>query len=74
MFGFGRFLNPRDVGAIARALHSRWLTRAVEGRREYPRIPLRRADQGGFDRMMSTPEGRERAERWWNIALERVDD
>ncbi len=74
MLGFGRFFGPRDLGAVARALHSRWLTRAIESKKPYPRIPVRRVDTGGFDRMMASEGGRARAERWWDLALGRVDD
>jgi hypothetical protein len=60
------------------AEHSAWLTWAIGlgfGRRRrdgwdcLPRIPVRRVADGGFARLMSTPGGRYRAERWWDKAL-----
>ncbi len=63
-----------DAGAVARAVHSRWLTAALASGREYPRIPLRRVDQGGFSAMMRRPGGPDRAAQWWDAALARVDD
>lgn len=66
-----RLLNP---GEAMRRLHSRWLTRAFSTRHEYPRIPVRAVAAGGFTRLMSRPGGPMLAERWWALALERVDD
>ena len=63
-----------DDGAQARLLHSLWLTRALESGREYPRIPVRPVVLGGFAPLMSRPHGPEHARRWWEAALERVDD
>lgn len=71
------FKRPNDLlslGAIFRAQHSRWLTRAVAGEREYPRIPIRPVDEGGFSTLMNKSGGRELAERWWECALDLVDD
>jgi len=61
-------------GEIARLQHSQWLTRALAGDRDYPKIPLRAVGQGGFTRLMSTEHGRRLAERWWETALALVDD
>ncbi|MDX2148395.1 MAG: hypothetical protein SFZ23_12815 [Planctomycetota bacterium] len=63
---------PPDPGEVARRLHSAWLTAALASGRRFPRIPLRRVDAGGFDWLMSRPEGPQRAERWWKRALRRV--
>lgn len=63
-----------DRGEVARRIHSRWLTRALAGEQgRLPRIPVRRVSEGGFDAMMARTRGRAAAERWWLIALNRVD-
>jgi hypothetical protein len=67
-------LNLAERGAIARRLHSRWLTRAVEARRVYPKIPVRPVDQGGFSGLTSTAEGRLMCDGWWYQALGQVED
>ena len=72
-----RIWNPAgwmDEGAKARQAHSRWLTRAVESGREYPRIPVRPVATGGFARLLARPNGMELAARWWERALDQVDD
>lgn len=73
---FWRFLRGSSLspGEFARRTHELWLTRALQSQRPYPRIPLRRVDTGGFDRMMGSPDGRARAETWWNLALQKYDD
>ncbi len=58
---------------LARRMHSRWLTQAIRAGSKVPRIPVRRVDEGGFDREMATPEGREWASAWWDEALSRPD-
>jgi hypothetical protein len=67
---YARLVTP---GQLVRDEHSAWLTRALASGRAYPRIPLRRVAEGGFDRVMRLPSGPAQAERWWRIALERVD-
>jgi len=72
------FWNARQrlldsFGARARRVHSIWLTRAVCEGRVYPRIPTRRVDLGGFDSLMRREGGPQLAERWWTIALLRVE-
>ncbi|MEL7474400.1 MAG: hypothetical protein AAGK04_13865 [Planctomycetota bacterium] len=62
-----------EAGARARREHAEWLTAAVVGRRDYPRIPTRRSDRGGFGPMMDRPDGSGRAAAWWSGALSRVD-
>ncbi|MDX2130875.1 MAG: hypothetical protein SFY69_02335 [Planctomycetota bacterium] len=59
---------------LFRRQHSLWLTRALRSGREYPRIPIRSVNAGGFSRLMSRPGGPALAERWWARALDRVDD
>lgn len=74
---FNRLLGMLGVderGAIARKLHSRWLSRAVESRRPYPKIPVRPVREGGFTGLTSTPEGRLMCDGWWYMALGQVDD
>ena len=58
---------------IARRRHSRWLTRAMRVGVRVPRIPTRRVDEGGFDALMTTHEGREWASHWWSEALQSPD-
>ncbi len=62
-----------DRGEAARRLHSAWLTQALESGHEYPRIPIRRVDEGGFSVLRSTSYGRQVSEAWWTIALEHMD-
>ena len=54
--------------------HARWLTWAMQSDLPQPRIPVRKVSDGGFAKLMSSPSGRRRAERWWDRALERVED
>lgn len=61
-----------EAGRLARLLHSRWLTEAISRPMDVPRIPTRRVADGGFDAMLSRPSGRIRAEKWWDLALQRV--
>lgn len=63
-----------SIGEAFRRQHSRWLTRAIQEERRYPRIPVRPVHEGGFDRLCATPAGREIARRWWEHALDLVDD
>lgn len=67
-----------EASARARAEHSAWLTRALTQGLRYPRIPIRPMDseagEGGFATMMARRSGPARAERWWDLALKRVDD
>jgi hypothetical protein len=63
-----------SAGELFRRQHSLWLTRAMRSGREYPRIPIRAVDAGGWTRLMSRPGGPALAERWWARALDRVDD
>lgn len=56
-----------------RLVHERWLNRAVKSPGRYPRIPTRRVDSGGFSGLLSRPNGEVLAERWWDLALQRVD-
>lgn len=53
--------------------HSAWLTEALRrGRFELPRIPLRRADEGGFSHLTASARGRVVCERWWRRALRAI--
>jgi len=60
-------------GAIARNIHSRWLTKAMRSGSRTPRIPTRMVSRGGFDAEMSNQRGRKWAEEWWNDVLSRPD-
>lgn len=62
-----------DAGERARRLHSAWLTAALASSRHYPQIPRRPVATGGFDALRARPHGPTRSERWWTLALERVD-
>jgi hypothetical protein len=64
----------RSAGERFRAQHSAWLTRAMLYDRSYPRIPVKRADLGGYDRMRRRPGGLGKAAAWWRAALARVND
>lgn len=73
---FGRLFRREslpDKAALFRRVHERWLTRAMASPARYPRIPVRRVADGGFAPLVSRPGGRELADRWWTIALDRVD-
>lgn len=69
-FSFGRG-SMESIAERMRRFHSAWLTRAIRrgGGRNIPRIPVRVVSEGGFEPLMSTFEGREWAEAWWNEAL-----
>ena len=74
--------NPRpssrtkDIAERWRDEHSAWLTAAMKvlEREKYafPRIPLRRVDQGGFGPLLSRPRGTKICERWWRRALRTI--
>lgn len=72
----GRLLNRRgaleEAGARARREHSAWLTHALHNPGRWPCIPTRRVSNGGFAAMMARKGGPERAERWWNSAIDRA--
>lgn len=68
------WLRLEERGAIARRLHSLWLTRAVRSDRVYPKIPVRPVQEGGFSHLSRTPEGRVLCDGWWYAALGQVDD
>lgn len=53
--------------------HSAWLTEALRrGQFDLPRIPVKRADSGGFDEFAATARGRAICERWWRRALRAI--
>ena len=62
-----------EAGALARRVHSEWLSRAMTCAEVYPRIPLRPVEQGGFEVLMSKAQGPQRAEQWWGAAFDRID-
>ena len=73
---FFRFFGSSEVPSRAeqfRRVHERWLTRAMASARPIPRIPVRRVDRGGFDRLRARPGGQELAERWWALAMAVVE-
>lgn len=74
MFGFFKRRSNLTASELARAIHSEWLAQALSSRKAYPRIPTRRVEEGGFDALRARPKGMVRAEQWWMVALERVDE
>ncbi len=58
----------------ARRHHEAWLDRAIARAGAYPRIPLRRVDQGGFDHVRTDHTARQWADSWWRDAFTRVDE
>ena len=76
VMGWSLFRRKRmlDAGRLARLLHSRWLTEAIARPMDVPRIPTRRVSDGGFGPMLARPGGRARADRWWDLALERLPE
>ena len=70
---FWRAGDRVEAGELARREHSRWLTRALRSGRAYPRIPVRRVDDGGYGFLARRTDGPARAQRWWSRALDRVD-
>jgi hypothetical protein len=73
LFSFGEIPDP---AAAFRRVHEVWLTRALSGENppRYPRIPIRRVDRGGFDRLMARPNGRKIADEWWDATFSRLDE
>ena len=61
-----------EAGRRARREHSQFLTRALLGftSTPVPRIPTRRVDKGGFDKVMRDPRGRGAAKLWWHEAFD----
>jgi hypothetical protein len=56
--------------------HSLWLTWAVErlagddeALEEFPWIPVRPVESGGFGEVTASPQGREWADGWWDSAF-----
>ncbi|TVQ63658.1 MAG: hypothetical protein EA379_03425 [Phycisphaerales bacterium] len=61
-------------GERVRSAVEHWLNWALtlpESR--FPRIPLRRVSEGGFDDLLARPHGRRVAARWWARALDNDD-
>jgi hypothetical protein len=66
--------DPLPVAERFRMEHEVWLNAVLRSGREMPRIPLRREDRGGFDRLRSRQGGPDRAARWWDLALRRAGE
>lgn len=69
-------LNKRRVMTPSErfiAEHSAWLTAAMAQKTRTPRIPVKPVSRGGYDALRKRPGGKERAARWWSIALGRVE-
>ncbi|HLO40620.1 MAG TPA: hypothetical protein VK176_06320 [Phycisphaerales bacterium] len=74
---FWKLWRKSDIlerGEVARRVHSQWLSRALASGQSYPRIPIRRVDEGGFSALQGTAYGRHVSEAWWTLALDQVDD
>ncbi len=50
-----------------------FLTWALSSGVDLPRIPVRRVDEGGFDRLLRLPGARRALGRWWMRTLDVVD-
>ncbi|GJQ29065.1 MAG: hypothetical protein HBSAPP03_09490 [Phycisphaerae bacterium] len=74
LLGLWTHKRVESASELFRRQHSLWLTRALRGGREYPRIPVRAVTAGGWSRLMARPGGPALAERWWSHAFDRVDD
>ena len=72
-WAFWRKEDWEEAGERARRLHSLWLTDAIASGRPQSRIPVRRVDDGGFARVSESGISCQRADRWWSLALEKVD-
>ena len=61
-----------EAGRRARREHSQYLSRALLGltATQLPRIPTRRVDKGGFDKVMRDPRGKRVADLWWHKAFD----
>jgi len=68
----GEYGKLEEAGARTRREHGAFLTRAVRQPRDFPRIPRRGVDQGGFDPLLRRANGATLAARWWTLALQRV--
>ena len=53
--------------------HSRFLTWALRNGVEFPRIPRRRVDEGGFGYLRKMQGAKEMVDRWWGRTLELVE-
>ncbi len=62
-------------GEAMRRQHSVFLTNAILNNKQYPRIPTRIVNEcsNGFAEAMARKHGPEHAEKWWSLALERVE-
>jgi len=49
-----------------------WLTWALNNGYDLPRIPRRRVDFGGFERLLQNPGAKAAVNYWWMRTLERI--
>lgn len=66
--------SPEARAEAMRRTHSRFLSAAILSAEHFPRIPVRRVDQGGFAPLMSRPRGRAAAAAWWTRAFKGMPD
>lgn len=62
-----------SAGERARWVHEAWLTRAMESGLPLARIPVRPVADGGFSTLLANPAGRDWANAWWLLTLERTE-
>lgn len=73
--GFWDRFRAESAGERARRIHQSWLTLAMRGEiGPFPRIPVRKVSEGGWDRIMRTPAGRRWADRWWRKTFQGMDE
>lgn len=53
---------------------SQFLTWALCQNVQFPRIPIRRADKGGFCELLRVPGARAAVYHWWGCAFKWVED
>lgn len=62
---FGPDAPPIELREHMIAHTNRFLSRALAGKRQLPRIPRRRVDRGGFTELSSHPGGKALIEHFW---------
>ena len=64
---------PLDRSDQMIAETSAFLTWALSGEIQLPRIPTRRIDRGGFTELLKSPAARAAVYCWWSRALDAFD-
>lgn len=68
-FNFFRYRRMAETRREMIDHHSQFLTMALRGDAETPKIPRRRVDQGGYSELMKRPGARAAALAWWDSVL-----